>query len=377
MIQPSISPYSAPVTLVSKKDEGEKSRLVVDFRALNKITIVDSYPFPRIEDIIDKLHGSKIFTTLDISSGFWYVQMKSENVHKTAFSTQSGHHEFLVCPFGFRNSPAIFQRAIFRILEKNKLTKFAHNYLDDIMVHSRNFEEHLTHLRAVFQAMRREEVKFKLSKCHIAEQRVTYLGHDISENEIRPTKDHIIAIQNFPIPRNKKSLQQLLGKINFNRKFIPNASKNLNPLYELLKINKNFEWTDDCQKAFDQIKHILTTEPVLKIFNPQKSCSLLTDASKIGIGAVLKQESDEDKQLHPVAYFSKKLLSYQQNYSISELECLAIVESLEYFHHYLYGTKFIVITDHQALKYLHKMKKPNSRLFKWALKLSQYDFTIE
>jgi len=132
LIQPSISPYSAPVTLVSKKDEGEKSRLVVDFRALNKITIVDSYPFPRIEDIIDKLHGSKIFTTLDISSGFWYVQMKSENVHKTAFSTQSGHHEFLVCPFGFRNSPAIFQRAIFRILGRNKLTQFAHNYLDDI-----------------------------------------------------------------------------------------------------------------------------------------------------------------------------------------------------------------------------------------------------
>ena len=263
------------------------------------------------------------------------------------------------------------------MLEKHQLTQFTHNYLDDIMIHSRNIEEHIVHLEMVFQAMKEEKVKFKLSKCHIAAEKVEYLGHDISPGKIRPLKSHVVAIEKFPIPKDRISLQQLLGKINFNRKFIPNASKKLSPLFELLKDGKQFQWTDSCQKAFEDIKSILTSEPVLRIFNPNLPCYLFTDACKIGIGAILKQKSNDDEELLTVGYFSKKLLPYQRNYTISELECYAIVEALEYFHHYLYGSKFTVITDHQALKWLHKIKKPNSRLFKWALKLSQYDFQIQ
>lgn len=246
IIQPPSSPYSAPISLVNKKDEGEKSRLVVDYRALNKITIPDSFPFPRIEDIIDKLHGSKIFSVIDISSGFFHIKVRPQDVSKTAFATQFNLYEFLCAPFGFRNSPAIFCRAIYRLLRKHNLTNFTHSYMDDILIHSKNFEQHLLHLRQVFQVLRQENVKVKLSKCHFGQNSVQYIGHIISENEIRPMNDHIIAVKNFPIPMNKKCLQQLLGKINYNRKFIPDASRKLNPLFELLKNDKKFEWDKNC-----------------------------------------------------------------------------------------------------------------------------------
>jgi len=217
LIRRSVSPYSAPVTLVNKKDEGEKTRLCIDFRKLNQISIADNYPFPRIEDIIDKLSGSIVFSTIDISSGFWHVRVNPGDIHKTGFVTQNDHFEWLVMPFGFRNSPAIFQRIIYRILEKHNLKSFAHNYIDDILIHSRNLSEHLIHLRAAFIALREENVKLKLSKCKFAENQVTYLGHLIRPNEISPLNDNISAITNLPAPTCKKSLQRLLGKINYYR----------------------------------------------------------------------------------------------------------------------------------------------------------------
>ena len=187
--------------------------------------------------------------------------------------------------------------------------------------------------------------------------------------------DNLIAIKNFPEPLSKKDLQRILGKINFYRKFIPYATDCLNPLYKLLNNNIQFKWSNECQKAFDKVKTLLINKPILKIFDPKKTNYLFTDASKVGVGAILKQETNNI--LHPIGYFSKKLLPYQINYTITELECLAIVEGIEYFHHYLYDNKFIVITDHQALKWLKGIKKPNSRLFKWTLKLSQYNFEVK
>jgi len=376
LIRKSNSPYSFPVTLVNKKDEGEKSRLCIDFRQLNKIAIADNFPFPRIEDIIDKLAGSKYFSALDISSSFWHIKMRNEDIQKTAFVTQNDHFEWTVMPFGYRNSPAIFQRALYRILEKYDLKKFSHNYIDDILIHSSSFEEHLKHLKLAFEAFLHENIKFKLSKCEFAVKIVNYLGHSISENKIFPLNSNIEAIARFPVPIDKKSLQRFLGKVNYYRKFIQNVTEILAPLFSLLKNSNPFKWNEKCQKAFETVKEILTHSPVLQIYNHQKHCFVSTDASRIGIDGVLKQESN-DSSLHPVAYFSKKLLPYQLNYTISELECLAIVEALDYWHHYLYGKKFTVITDHQALQWLGKIKKPNSRLFKWSLKLSQYDFNIQ
>ncbi|RWS01610.1 Retrotransposable element Tf2 protein type 1-like protein [Dinothrombium tinctorium] len=376
LIRKSISPYSFPVTLADKKDEGKRSRLCIDYRKLNQYTIADNYPFPRIEDIVDKIHGSKYFTKLDIASGFLHILIEKSDIHKTAFVTMNEHFEWLVMPFGFRNAPSIFQRIIYSILKKHNLTKFAHNYLDDILIHSKSFKEHIKHIKLVLSALLKENVKLKLSKCDFAKSKVEYLGHIISENRISPLNDNLISIKEFPRPISIKSVQQFLGKVNYYHKFIPNAPKLLAPLYKLLKKNEQFKWCDNCENSFNLIKDYLISSPILRIYDPNAHCYIFTDASKIGIGAVLKQK-DENGNMHPVAYFSKKLLSYQQNYSITEIECLAIVEAINFWHHYLYGKNFTVITDHNALKWLKSVKKPNSRLFNWSLKLSQYDFNIK
>ena len=229
--------------------------------------------------------------------------------------------------------------------------------------------EHLQHLKHVFSVLQLENIKLKLSKCQFAQIEVQYLGHIISKNQIRPLNDNTKSINDFPSPTNIKSVQRFLGKVNFYLKFIPNAPTILAPLYQLLKKGQKFEWTKDCENSFQSIKSFLIKQPVLAIYNPNAPCYLFTDASKVGIEAVLKQPQTDD-QLHPIGFFSKKLLQYQRNYSSTELECLAIIESIEYWHHYLYGQKFTVITDHQALRWLRNIKKPNSRLFNWSLRLS-------
>ena len=375
LVRLSNSPYASPVTLVDKKDDGPKTRLVTDYRKINQITIPDNHPFPRVDDIVDKLYASKVFSVLDISSGFWHIAVADEDIEKTAFVTMENHYEWLVMPFKLRNAPAIFQRAVHRVLEKHQLTAFTHNYIDDIMIHSVDEDSHLKHLDLVFKALIEEGIKLKLSKCIFGAPKVKFLGHIISGEGISPLNSNTIAIRKFPIPSCKKDIQKFLGKITFYRKFIPFATKLLNPLYILLKQDVRFEWNDSCQEAFDKVKDILCKEPILKIHDPEKTCYLLTDASKLGIGAILKQE--HESKMHPVGYFSKKLLNYQVNYTISELERLAIVESIDYFHHYLYDRKFIVITDQMALKWLKSIKRPNSRLFKWSLKLSQYNFDVK
>jgi len=376
LIRKSLSAYSFPITLVDKKDEGKKSRLCIDYRKLNSIAIADNYPFPRLDDIIDKLHDCEYFSTLDISSGFWHIKVEPKDVHKTAFVTMNDHFEWLVMPFGYRNSPSIFQRIIRNILKKHNLITFSDNYLDDILIYSKSFNEHLKHIELVLKALIDENIKLKLSKCSFSQKRVKYLGHIISKNKVRPLSDNINAINDFPTPLTVKNVQQFLGKVNYYHKFIPNVPKLLNPLYQLLHKNSKFIWTKECDQSFNTIKNFLISTPILAIYNPNEECILYTDASKVGLGAVLKQKQSDNK-LHPIGYFSKKLLKYQNNYSITELECLAIIESIEYWHHYLYGKKFTVITDHNALKWLKTIKKPNSRLFNWSLKLSQYDFDIK
>ena len=375
LIRKSISSYSFPITLVNKKDDGEKQRLCIDYRKLNTVTIADNYPFPRIEDIVDKLYGSKYFSTFDISSGFWQIPVDKKDIHKTAFVTQTDHYEWLVMPFGLRNAPALFQRIISEIIRKHDLAMFCHNYIDDILVHSSNFTEHINHIEKVLLVFKEENIKLKMSKCNFAQLSVNYLGHRIAHNKVFPINDNLKAIREYEHPKNVKELQRFLGKINYYRRFIQNASSILKPLYDLLKKERQFVWSEDCQKSFDKVKDILQSKPVLQMYNPNLQCYVFTDASKIGIGAILKQIGD-DNLLHPVSYFSKRLLKYQENYSIPELECLAIVESIDFWHHYLYGKRFIVLSDHNALKWLKNVKKPNSRLFRWSLKLDQYNFEI-
>lgn len=376
LIQHSHSPYASPVTLAFKREDNDKTRFCIDYRKLNDKVIPDKYPMPRIEDIIDNLHNNKYFSVFDVRSGFWHIRVRKDDVAKTAFITQNGHYEWLVMPFGFKNAPAIFQRAIRNLIEKYSLTKFCHNYIDDIIVYSPNLSTHIDHIEKLLTAVSNEGLKLNFEKCKIAQLKVNYLGHSLSLNEVRPLHSNVDSILKLTPPKTITELRRFLGKVNYNRKFINKISTILEPLHQLLRKENKFEWNESCQKSFDQIKLLLTSEPVLKMFNPNNELILETDASKIGIGAVLKQPN-ELNELHPIGYFSKKLTNYQQNYPVTHLECLAVVESIKYWHHYLYDRKFTVITDHSALTSIRKIKKPNSRLFTWAFLLGQYNFEIK
>lgn len=224
--------------------------------------------------------------------------------------------------------------------------------------------------------MKKENVKLNFEKCKFAQLSVKYLGHELTLNEIRPLHCNIESILKLNNPTNLKQLRRFLGKVNYNRKFIPRITEILEPLHKLLRKENKFEWNDDCQKSFEKLKQILTTEPVLKMYNPKNEIILETDASKIGVGAVLKQV-DADKNVNPIGYFSKKLSNYQQNYPATHLECLAVIEAIKFWHCYLCDKRFTIITDHSALTSIRKMKNPNSRLFTWALFLGQYDFEIK
>ena len=378
IIQHSTSPYSSPIVLVGKKDEGGKSRMCINYIKLNEITETESYPMPRIEDIQDRLLDARVFTAVDIASGFWHIPVKEEDIPKTAFTSNHGHYEWLRMPFGLKNAPIVFQRVVANLLMKHEMNSFAVNYIDDIIIFSKNAAEHLHHLKQLFEMARAEGIKFKISKCQFMKKEINYLGHRIEHNTIRPLQDNVAALKKVPPPKDLRSLRGFLGKINYYTKFVPNRAMLFHPLYQLLKKNVEWNWTEECQAAYEKVKEILTTSPAITIFNPRREIVIYTDASNIGIGAVLKQyDKNYPKLEDTIGYFSKPLLKYQINYSTVEHELLAILSAIEHWHFYLIGRKFLVRTDHQALKSLHRFKKPNTRLFNWALRLQQYDFKVE
>lgn len=221
LIEESYSPFAAPVTLAYKKEEDRRSRLCIDFRKLNKIVVPQSQPFPLIEDLMIKTRNCKYFTTLDINSAFWSIPLKIQDRKKTAFVTQEGHFQWTCLPFGLKTSPATFQRILSNIIRKYKLADFAVNFIDDIIIFSKTFAEHTIHLSRLLEAIMKEGFRLKFSKCTFANNQAKYLGHIIENNSIKPLKDYLIAVRNFPIPTTRKNVRQFLGKINFHHKFIP------------------------------------------------------------------------------------------------------------------------------------------------------------
>ena len=258
-----------------------------------------------------KTRGCTYFTTLDINSAFWSIPLRIEDKSKTAFVTQDGHYQWTCLPFGLKTSPATFQRILSNIIRKYKLDGFAINYIDDILVFSKSFEEHINHLKQLLNAISQEGFRLKLSKCNFAQSSVKYLGHIIERDSVTPLKDNLIAIKNFPTPTTQKQVRQFIGKINFYNKYNPNFSITLEPLYNLLRKNQKFVWDDKCKITFEKMKNLLCSKPILAIFDPNLPIKIYTDASLQGIGAVLKQiqENGEEK---PVAYFSRKLNESQK-----------------------------------------------------------------
>ena len=376
LIEESHSPFAAPVTLAFKKEDNRKSRLCIDFRDLNKIVIPQAQPFPLIEDLVLKTRNCQFFSTLDINSAFWSIPLRIEDRHKTGFVTQEGHFQWTCLPFGLKTSPAIFQRILCNILRKYKLTNFAVNYIDDILIFSTNFDQHIQHLTQLLEAIATEGFRLKFTKCTFASDSVKYLGHIIQNNSVKPVKDNLISIQNFPVPKTQKNIRQFLGKINFYHEYIPRSAIILDPLHKLLRKNQAFIWSDECQQSFETIKSLLCSQPVLAIFDHNLPINIYTDASLEGVGAILKQIQPDGKE-KPVAYFSKKLNGAQRKKKAIFLECLAIKESVQYWQYWLIGKSFTVYSDHKPLENMNLKSRTDEELGDLTYYLSQYDFNIK
>lgn len=375
LIEDSCSPFAAPVTMAYRKSEGKRNRMCVDFRELNKLIVPESFPFPTIEDIIPRITDCPFLSTLDINSAFWSIPVHFKDRYKTGFCTQQGHYQWKVLPFGIKIASPVFQRILAGILRKHNLSSFCVNFMDDILIFSKSFEEHLRHLRAVFTAIASEGFRLKFLKCEFAKNKVKYLGHILEKNNISPLVDNVIAIRDFPIPQTKKHIRQFLGKVNFYHQYIPAYSQLLEPLHKILRKDMPFLWTEQCQEAFEKVKSYLISEPILAIFDRNKETNIYSDASLQGISAVLKQvqENGEEK---PVAYFSKKLNSSQKKKKAVFLECLAIKEALKQWKYWLLGKHFKVFTDHKPLENFNIKVRPDEELGDMTAFFSEFDFDL-
>ena len=373
LIRPSSSPFGSPVLFVKKKEN--TLRMCIDYRALNNITIKNRYPLPRIDDLLDQLSQAKYFSKLDLTSGYWQMRVKDEDIHKTAFTTRYGQFEFMVMPFGLCNAPASFQHLMNTIFQEF-LDDFVIVYLDDIMVYSRTHEEHLKHLDIVFSKLRDNQLYAKLKKCEFMKTSVEYLGHIVGNNSIKPDKEKTKAIEDWERPRNSKEVMAFVGLANFYRKFVNNFSKRTLPLTNIMGKNKEFKWDKEQEDSFNDIKVALTNTPVLKLPTREGRFKVHTDASDYAIGAVLEQEDVNEKTIKPVAYFSKKLQGAQTRYATHVKELYAIVKALECWRHYLEGVNFDVYTDHFSLQYLRNQSELSKLQARWMEKLSTFDFEI-
>ena len=359
--------------MVRKKDDSW--RFCIDYRKLNSATHRDAYPLPRIDTTLDSLAGSSLFTTLDLASGYWQVEVASHDKEKTAFSTSKGHFEFNVMPFGLTNAPATFQRLMECTLA-GLVGDQCLIYLDDVIIFSSSFDEHLKRLASVLDRLRAAGLKLRAKKCHFAQEQVTYLGHIISNKGIEPDKSKLTAISAYPTPRTTKEVKQFMGISNYYRCFIPGYAQIAEPLHWLLrKSSKGFQWTQECETSFTTLKSKLTTPPILAYPLFTTPFTVSTDASDRAIGGVFSQIQDGHERV--IAYWSRQLNKAEKNYSTIEREALAVVGAIKEFYPYLYGFHFTLLTDHNPLTSLKGIKDVGGRLARWMLFLQQFDFNIQ
>ncbi|KMQ85099.1 reverse ribonuclease integrase, partial [Lasius niger] len=358
VIEASHSAWSSPVVIMKKKDG--KHRFCIDFRRVNEVTEKDAYPLPQVTATLDKLRGARYLTTLDLKKGYWQVPLDAASRPITAFTIPGrGLFQFTVMPFGLHSAPATFQRLLDTILGP-ALEPHVFVYLDDIIILSRTFDEHLELLAEVFRRLRDARLRFNPEKCRFCIGQLKYLGHVIDRDGIRTDPEKVSAVNNWPEPTTVKQVRQFLGMASWYRRFIASFSLIAAPLIRLTKKNARWSWGPAEGDAFRALKRTLVSAPVLACPDFSRPFVLQTDASTDGLGAVLTQNYEEGERV--IAYASRTLNGAERNYSATELECLAVVWGIRRMKGYLEGYRFTVITDHQSLKWLQRLEAPTGRL---------------
>ncbi|KAJ9547519.1 hypothetical protein OSB04_020062 [Centaurea solstitialis] len=367
-IRPSSSPWGAPVLFVKKKDGS--FRMCIDYRELNKITIKNRYPLPRINDLFDQLQGATYFSKIDLRSGYHQMRVREEDIAKTAFRTRYDHYEFLVMPFGLTNAPAVFMDLMNRVC-RPYLDKFVIVFIDDILIYSQSKEDHEHHLRLILELLKAEKLYAKFSKCEFWIREVHFLGHVVNKEGIHVDPAKIEAIKKWKAPKTPTETRQFLGLAGYYRRFIANFSKIAQPLTTLTQKDEKFIWGEKQEEAFQLFKHKLCNAPILALPEGTDNFVVYCDASHQGLGCVLMQ----NKKV--IAYASRQLKVHEKNYTTHDLEIGAVVFALKIWRHYLYGTKCTIFTDHKSLQHILDQKMLNMRQRRWVELLSDYDYEIK
>uniref|UniRef100_A0A8C6LVF1 Gypsy retrotransposon integrase-like protein 1 n=1 Tax=Nothobranchius furzeri TaxID=105023 RepID=A0A8C6LVF1_NOTFU len=374
-IRPSSSPLGAGFFFVPKKDG--TLRPCIDYRGLNQITVKNKYPLPLLSSTFEPVQDSTIFTRLDLRNAYHLVRVKEGDEWKTAFKTPVGHYEYLVMPFVLTNAPVVFQSLVNSVLG-DFLNRFVTVYLDDILIFSKNPEQHVQHVRAVLQRLLENRLYVKAEKCKFHVPTVKFLGFVIEGGRLRADPEKVQAVTEWPTPTTRKQLQRFLGFANFYRRFIRNFSQVAAPLTQLTSVNKTFVWSPEAESAFRALKRRFADAPILHRPDPQRQFTLEVDASDTGVGAVLSQVSEEDKRMHPCAFFSRRLTPTESRYDVGDRELLAVKLAIEEWRHWLEGAEqpFLIWTDHKNRIYLKEAKRLNPRQYRWSLFFSRFNFLI-
>jgi len=374
VIEPSNSPYSSPIVLVKKSDG--KVRFCVDFRIINRDVVFDAEPMPDVEALFAKLNAAKFMSKIDLAKGYWQIPMALGDREKTAFTTPQGQFQFTVMPFGLKTAGAVFSRMMRRLIQPLRMEEID-NFIDDILIATQTRERHLECLNALVNRLREAQLSARPSKCFLGFRKVEYLGYIVGNSQITVEPRKVEKIKNIARPTTKKQVRSFLGMVGFYRRFIPRFAEMALALTELTKGTKpqQVKWDDQCERAFAELKERLTSEPVCCLPDFSLPLVVRTDASGVGLGAVLLQ--DQGFGLQPIIFASKKLNDAEKNYATVERECLAVVWAVGKFSQYVFGRHFIVQCDHQPLQHLDRIKQTNPRLLRWALQLQPYDFHVE
>ena len=376
LIEPSHSLWSSPIVLVQKKS-GE-FRMCVDYRKLNSVTESISFPLPQLNDVFDALGESKpkYFSLLDLKSGFHQIPLDPATKEKSSFVTHQGQFQHTTAPFGLKNLPSFFQLLMSRVFQ-NLHFKSLIVYMDDILVYSASFEQHLVHLKEVFDRLNAANLKLNPVKCSFGLDKILYLGHVLSPEGVSVDESKTKVIRDYPRPQSPKEVRAFLGLAGYYRKFIRQFSMIASPLNRLLRKDMKFVWDDLCEESFVKLKQALSSAPVLVFPDMSKPFIINCDASCQAIGFLLAQEDSSGRE-HPIAFGGRSLSTCERNYSVSELEMLAMISAIKQFHCYVVNTQFTVYTDHISLKYLQSLKASTTgRLLRWSLLLQQYDFDVK